>query len=327
MKILVTGATGFFGKYIINELTEHNYNIIAFGRNEEIGKNLEKENKKVVFFKGDFTDKEKLNEAAKNVSGIVHAGGLSTVWGKWQDFYNINVKGTENILNICRENNIRKLVFISSPSIYAGPEDQLNIKEEEAPDENNLNFYIKSKIEAERRIKEYSDVPSVILRPRGLFGIGDTSVIPRLLRLNGTTGIPVFGDGRQYVDVTCVENAALAVRLALERPNAAGQVYNITNDEPMMFKDILGLFFKETGIKGKFVKRNYFSALFFTNLIEKFYLLTGTDKEPPFTKYTLYLMKYSQTLCIEKAKKELEYKPKITVSEGVKKYVEYNKRN
>lgn len=326
MKILVTGATGFLGKYIINELTEHGYDVVAFGRNEEIGKNLEK-NKKVIFFKGDFTDNEKLSEAIKNVSGIIHAGGLSTVWGKWQDFYNANVKSTENILKLCREYSIKKLVFISSPSIYAGDKNQLNVKEEDAPNENNLNFYIKSKIEAEKKIREYNDIPSVILRPRGLFGIGDTSVIPRLLHLNETRGIPVFGKGEQYIDVTCVENVALAVRLALENENAIGQVYNITNDEPMMFKDVLELFFRKTGIKGKYVKRNYFLAKFLVSIIEKIYLIAGIDKEPPFTKYTLYLMRYSQTLCIEKAKKELGYKPKMTVVEGVKKYVEHNRRN
>ena len=357
MKVLVTGATGFLGKYIIDELVENNYKVVAFGRNEKVGKSLENEN--VRFFKGDFTEKEdiiKIMNSQKSpeskinadlnhenqtksdlkvsrkyhteeISAVIHAGGLSTVWGKWQDFYNSNVKGTENILEICRIYKIKKLIFISSPSIYAEPKDQVNVREEEAPEENNLNFYIKSKIMAEKKIKEYADIPSVIIRPRGLFGVGDTSVIPRLLKLNRTKGIPLFNDGKQMVAVTCVENAAFAIRLALESENSSGQIYNITNNEPMAFKNILELFFKEFGEKPHFIRKNYNTVKFFVNVIEKIYHLFGITKEPPITMYTLYLMRYSQTLNIEKAEKELNYKPKLTIAEGVKKYVENNRKN
>lgn len=353
MKVLVTGATGFLGKYIIDELVENNYKVVAFGRNEKIGKSLENEN--VRFFKGDFTKKEDIikvmnSQKSQNpdlnsesqtksdsedsvkfdmeeISAVIHAGGLSTVWGKWQDFYIANVKGTENILEICRTYKIKKLIFISSPSIYAGPKDQMSVREDEAPEENNLNFYIKSKIMAEKKVKEYADISSVIIRPRGLFGIGDTSVIPRLLKLNKTKGIPLFNDGKQMVDVTYVENAAFAIRLALESENSSGQIYNITNNEPMTFKNILELFFKEFGEKPHFIGKNYNTVKFFVNIIEKIYHLFGITKEPPITMYTLYLMRYSQTLNIKKAEKELNYKPKMTIAEGVKKYVEHNRKN
>lgn len=355
MKVLVTGATGFLGKYIIDELMENGYEIIAMGRNEEIGKSLEKGRKNVKFFKGDFTNKNDIikimeneqsdknnitkirNEAKENgncnksgtekISAIIHAGGLSTVWGKWEDFYSANVKGTENILNVCRIYKIEKLIFVSSPSIYAGAKEQLNVREEEAPEENNLNFYIKSKIMAEKKIREYTDVPCTIIRPRGLFGIGDTSIIPRLLNLNKTRGIPLFNDGKQFVDITCVENVAFAIRLALESDKSSGQVYNITNDEPVMFKNILESFFREMGEKPKFIQKNYIIVKFFVNIMEKIYRLFKIDKEPPITMYTLYLMRYSQTLCIDKAKRELNYKPKMTLAEGVEKYVRYNRKN
>ena len=118
------------------------------------------------------------------------------------------------------------MVYISSPSIYAAARDQLAIKEEAAPQENELNFYIKSKLMAERIVRSYSQVSSVILRPRGLFGIGDTSIFPRILRLSQKIGIPLIKNGQQMMDMTCVENVALAVRLALEIPEAQGQVYN-----------------------------------------------------------------------------------------------------
>lgn len=323
MKVLITGATGFLGKYIVEELLENNYEVIAFGRNEKAGEKLQKIG--AVFLKGDLTNKGDLYSASAGVDAVVHAGALSSVWGKWQDFYETNVLGTENVLEVCCERNIKKLVFISSPSIYASAKDQLNICEDEAPEKNELNFYIKSKIMAERKVKEYSEISSVILRPRGLFGVGDTSIIPRLLHLNKTIGIPLFSEGKQKVDITCVENVALAVRLSLEKENTSGKVYNITNDEPMEFRDIIEMFFKEIGDKPKFIKLNYSFIKILVCCIEKIYKNFNLSKEPPLTEYSLYLLKYSQTLSIEKAKRELEYKTKMTALEGVKKYAKSNR--
>lgn len=325
MKILLTGATGFLGKYVIEELEENNYEIIAFARNEKIGKKLEEKYKNTKFYKGDFTNLEDLEKINENIDMLIHAGALSTVWGKWENFYKTNVIGTENILKFCRTKKIKKLIYISSPSIYASNKNQILVKEEEAPKENKLNFYIKSKILAEKKIKEYSDIPSVILRPRGLFGIGDTSIIPRLLELNKKRGIPLFESGQHQVDITCVENVALAIRLALEKEKAIGKTYNITNDEPQRFKDILDLFFREMGIKGKYKNLNYNLIKIFVIILEKIYKTFRIYKEPILTKYTLYLLRYSQTLSVEKAKNDLDYKPKLSIREGIKKYVEHQR--
>ena len=113
----------------------------------------------------------------------------------------------------------------------------------------------------------------------------------------------------------------------MENENALGKIYNITNDEPMKFKEILDLFFAEMGIKGKYVNFNYSFTKGIVTILEKVYSFFKIRKEPPLTLYTLYLLRYSQTLSVEKAKKELGYKPKMTVREGVKKYVEYNRKS
>ena len=323
MKVLLTGATGFLGKYVIEELKNNSYQVVAFGRNEKVGKTLIDKN--VEFYKGDLNNIDDLFKAAKNCLAVIHAAALSTVWGKWEDFYNVNVLGTKNVVQVCEEKKL-KLVFVSSPSIYAGAKDQLDVKEDEAPKENSLNYYIKSKIMAENIIKN-SKLNYMIIRPRGLFGIGDTSIIPRLLDLNKKMGIPLFADGKQKVDVTCVENVAYALRLALENEKYSRQIYNITNDEPIEFKEILTLFFNELGTEGKYLKWNYRLILILVSILEKVYKLFGIEKEPPLTKYTLYLMRYSQTLNIDKAKKELGYYPQISVLEGVKKYVKHIRKN
>ena len=253
---------------------------------------------------------------------VIHAGALSTVWGPWEDFYQTNVLGTKYVLEACREANIERLVYVSSPSIYAAPRDQLGIKESDAPQENRLNNYIRSKLASEKLFKDYPDVSSVILRPRGLFGIGDTSILPRVLNLSQKIGIPLIGDGRQLMDMTCVENVALAIRLALETPQAAGEVYNITNGEPRVFRDLIEETLRGLGypIRYRKIPAPLVSAI--SSSLEFIYKNLKLKGEPALTRYTYYLLRYSQTLDISKAERDLGYRPKITISEGIEQYVQ-----
>lgn len=319
-KVLVTGATGFLGKYVVEELVEHGYQVRAFGRNRAIGQSLV--NASVTFIQGDLTNQEDLTKACQEMDMVVHAGALSTVWGPWEDFYQTNVLGTKYILETCREAKIERLVYVSSPSIYAAPRDQLDIKESDAPQENRLNNYIRSKLASEKLFKDYPDVSSVILRPRGLFGIGDTSILPRVLNLSQKIGIPLIGDGRQLMDMTCVENVALAIRLALETPQAAGEVYNITNGEPRVFRDLIEETLRGLGypIRYRKIPAPLVSAI--SSILEFIYKNLKLKGEPALTRYTYYLLRYSQTLDISKAERDLGYRPKITISEGIEQYVQ-----
>nr|WP_209550806.1 NAD-dependent epimerase/dehydratase family protein [Streptococcus panodentis] len=325
MKVLVTGATGFLGKYVIEELVEQGYEVRAFGRNQKAGQALQ--GPSVEFFAGDFSQEEDIFAACEGVDAVVHAGALSTIWGPWEQFYRANVLGTKRVLEACRHFGIKRLVYISSPSIYAAARDQLDIKETDAPKENELNFYIKSKLQAERVISQYPQVPSVILRPRGLFGIGDTSIFPRVLRLSQQFAIPLIKNGQQLMDMTCVENAALAVRLALEMPQAHGQVYNITNGEPHSFKDLLDQALEGLQVRKRYVKLPAGLLAFLAQSFESIYRFFRIKKEPPLTLYTYYLMRYSQTLDISAAVRDLGYRPRLTISEGIAKYVQNYRNN
>ena len=324
-KVLVTGATGFLGKYLIEELLNNDYEVVAQGRKENVLSDIkEKYNVKILKCSLD-----EIKNVELKVDYVIHAAALSTVWGKWEDFYNSNVVGTENVIDFCKKNNVKRLVYVSSPSIYSAKYDRLNIKEDDFDKNNQLNFYIKSKILAENLINSIEDdkLEKVIIRPRGLFGIGDTSIIPRLINANRKIGIPLFNDGKNIVDITCVENVALALRLAIESENAVGRTYNITNGEPREFKNILEELFEQINEPPKYLKINLNLMYGVSSIIEFIYKLFHIYKEPMITKYNICTLGYSQTLNIEKAKKDLKYVPKMTLSEGIKKYAEDYKRN
>lgn len=323
-RVLVTGATGFLGKYLVEELINNGYEVVAQGRKENILNNL-KEQYKVNILKCSLNEIKNID---MNIDCVIHAAALSTVWGKWQDFYDSNVLGTENVIKFCLKNNVRRLIYVSSPSVYSAKFDRFNIKEEDFDKNNKLNFYIKSKILAEDLINKIDNqkLETVIIRPRGLFGIGDTSLVPRLINANSKIGIPLFNDGKNVVDITCVENVAYSLRLAMEKEEANGNIYNITNGDPTEFKNILDKLFTELGERANYRKMNINLMYFIASVIELFYKLFRIYKEPMITKYTIATLGYSQSLNIEKAKKDLDYNPKITLEEGIKKYAEHERK-
>ena len=122
------------------------------------------------------------------------------------------------------------------------------------------------------------------------------------------------------MDITCVENAALALRLAIESEAAAGQVYNITNGEPREFRAILEELFRALGEKPRYLRLPLGFLYGVACLAERVYRLFRLNGEPPFTRYTICTLGYSQTLNIEKAERELGYRPIISLSAGIRKY-------
>lgn len=319
-KVLVTGATGFLGKYLVRQLLEQGYKVYALGRNKEAGAELEEEG--AIFCEGDFTDKYACARFFKGMDYVIHAGALSTVWGKWEDFQNTNVIGTRNVCALCRKFGIKRMVYISSPSIYSGKKDRYKIKEKDYNPKNQLNYYIRSKILAEKIIRKYheNDLYTVTIRPRGLIGVGDTSLIPRILKANDKIGIPLFNEGKNFVDVTCVENVAHACLLALEAKDISGEVFNITNGEPMQFKEILLMFLDSIHKKPHYLKLPFHLVYGIASLLEAVYRRFGLKGEPALTKYTVCTLAFSQTLDISKAKIKLGYRPIISLEEGIKNY-------
>ena len=318
--VLITGATGFLGTYLIQEFLPH-YRVRALGRNR--GKAREIEALGAEFCCGDLRDPDSCGAYFQQVDHVVHAGALSTVWGPWKDFYETNVAGTEHVARLCRQHRVKRLIFLSSPSIYSQRRDRLDIREEDVDPDNRLNDYIRSKIAAEQVLRAFPDLYSVILRPRGLIGRGDSSLVPRILEANQTIGIPLFNGGKNLVDITCVENVAYAARLAVETEGIQGEVFNITNAEPMEFKAILELLLEGCGITPKYLQLPLPLMYLAAGAIECVYKGLQLKREPRITRYTICTLGYSQTLNMEKAREKLGYTPRLSLRQGIMNYVQH----
>ena len=323
-KVLVTGAYGLLGSHTVRELIENGYYVRAFGRDSKklaaLADEFNSEN--IDIFTGDFCNAEDIEKACEGMDYVVHCGALLKGWGRRSEYIRTNVEGTRNVLDACAKNGIKRLVHTSSPSAH-GLKNNLNIKEEDQNENNRLNYYIESKLIAERLVRGQDKVPYAIIRPRGITGIGDKNMLPVLIKVNRQIGIPLFQKGKVLVDLVCAENAALALRLCMEKDEALGQAYNITNGEPKLVTELAEEMFAALRTKAKFIRLPFMPVYAAAGMLEAVWkLLKIYDKAPPVTRITVCTLGRSQIFSIEKAKRELGYEPKVSLSEMIKEYAD-----
>ena len=324
MRVLVTGATGCLGIHLTKELVRQNYSVTALGRNRELGKLLTG----AQFVVEDIRNREKMRGLCQGQEIVFHCAALSSLWGKYQDFYDINVLGSKNIFEACIEQSVKRVVYVSSPSIYYQFKDELNIPESTTAGKKFVNHYISTKILAEEEADQAfaNGLDVVTIRPRGIFGPYDRSILPRLLERGKKGYLPLIDKGDAVIDVTYVENVVEALICAAKSSKeCSGKKYNITNGEPLEIKKLLELLFHSLGKDISFISFPYSVGYVLGGLMESLYSVFPFAKEPPFTRYAFGLLGNSQTLDISLARKELGYTPKISIEEGLKRFAVWYK--
>ena len=314
-RVLVTGASGFLGGYVVPELQRHGYEVFAAGRTTAALARVADGEHRVP---GDLAS---LRTRTLAVDAVIHCAALSTPWGPWKDFREANIEGTGHVVDFARRNGVRRIVHVSSPSVYAAARDRIAIREPDVDRSNRLNGYIRSKIAAEDLLLEALDAATipelVIVRPRGLIGVGDPSLVPRLLGVHARIGVPLFDGGDNLIDVTAVENVASALRLAVTGGDGAGGVYNISNDDPRRFRELLTTLLELMGESPRFRRMSRRSAWAVASALEGMCAVLPGRPEPPLTRYTLSTIAYSQTLDITRAKDELGYRPEVSLDDAL----------
>lgn len=322
--VLVTGAYGLLGSHAVRELIENGYHVRAFGRDPDRLQKLaaEYENDQIDIFCGDFCNAAEIDDACEGMDYVVHCGALLKGWGRRSEYIRTNVEGTRNVLEACARHGVKRLVHTSSPSAHA-LKNNLCIKEEDQNENNRLNYYIESKLLAEKLVRGQDKVPYSMIRPRGITGIGDRNMLPVLINVNRQMGIPLFQKGKVLVDLVCAENAALALRLCMEKEEALGQAYNITNGEPKLVTDLAEEMFRALGTKAKYIRLPFMPVYAAAGMLEAVWkLLRIYDKAPPVTRINVCTLGRSQIFSIEKARRELGYEPRVSLSEMIREYAE-----
>ena len=299
MKILVTGATGFVGGALVRALHQMGYEVLASGRSQDLAD--------VPFKFADLRDPGQARALCQGCDIVVHSAALSTPWGRPADFLQNNVVATHNLVQA--SHGVKRFIYLSSAGVYFRGDHGLNLKEDALLPTGGQHPYVHSKRLAEEVVRQ-SDIPFLIIRPRAVYGPGDTAIFPRLLKLLDKGRLPVIAERLPvWASLTHVDNLVQALTLSLEgRPGT----YNISDGPPVDLWELIGWIARHLGLPTPRHRLPYPIAHCLAAALELAY-----PGEPPLTRYTLSLLAKSQTLDITKAARELGYRPLFGSWEGV----------
>lgn len=304
MKILITGASGFVGSSFMNAY-ENEHEIYGIGRRV-----LNKKN----YYSFDLTQPI---DWEINPDVVIHCAAKSSPWGSYDEFYEQNVVSTQNIINFCKKRGVKKLIYISSSSVFYKNQDQFDINNTTPIGPDFVNDYAKTKYMGELLVKEQFE-NYVILRPRAVYGQGDTVLFPRILKAARKGKLPQIIGKEVIGDLVYIDNLTYYMLQACIG-NIQGE-YNLTDGNPVEIYSFLKTILNKLHIDVQFKPLSINKAMFVAGLIEKIYRLLPIKSEPPITKFGVGVFSYSKTFNVENTQKELGLPP-FTTEQGIERFI------
>lgn len=313
MKILVTGASGFIGGRFARFALEQGLTVRVNGRRPEAVQHLIKRG--AEFVQGDLSDADLVHKLCRDVEMVVHCAGAVGTWGTYQHFHQANVVVTQNVIEACLGQKVRRLVHLSSPSVYFDGKSHVGLREEQVP-KTFVDHYGATKYLAELKVMEAQEfgLEVIALRPRFVTGAGDTSIFPRLIEMHRKGKLMVIGDGLNKVDFTSVQNLndALFSSLLAAGP-ALGKVYNISNGAPLPLWDVVNFVLRQFNLPPVSKHMPYPLAYTAATLNETVCKLLPGRPQPALFRLGVAVMARDFSLDISRARQYLDYEPQVPI--------------
>lgn len=265
MRALVTGATGFIGSHLVEELLRRGVSVKCLVRRTSRVQFLERLGVELV--EGDYGDPDSLAAAVAGADHVYHLAAALTATD-WETYRRANVEATRNLLAACRAHNpsLRRFVFVSSISA-AGPSEKGRARTEDEPCAP-VSDYGRSKLLAEEAVGEYGRwFPAVTIRPPNVIGPRQRE-LGEAIRLIRRRIVPVIGTGEPQTSLCYVGDVVEALILAAEHPRAVGRTYFLADPRPYAWREINQAVIKALGIRGPVLKVPYSMQLLVAALSE-----------------------------------------------------------
>lgn len=329
MKVLVTGASGFLGSHIVDACIEKGFTVRVIVRPTSDCCYLDTLGNQIEQLKGDFNDRDFINQALTDIDTVLHSAARVTDVGHWNLFYKANIEITEQLLTCAQLKKVKRFVFVSSPSVVAELRDQINIDERYPYPSRFLNYYCETKAIAEQSVLNANTESFITcaIRPRGIWGPRDVAgPFAKFLKKMKLGRLKNLSNGRQIQSSVCyVKNAADACVKAAISPNVAGKAYFITDAKPIdiwPFTDRLADLFNIPRVKGSLPNGLIKAVVPLVELIWRIPYLKN-HIAPPVSHYVVGLVTYSATYDISRAKRDLNYTPIVSLDEGIQQFKDW----
>ncbi|OPY61760.1 MAG: putative oxidoreductase YcjS [Pelotomaculum sp. PtaU1.Bin065] len=314
--VLITGASGFLGGYLVKACLDRGFRVKVLVRpTSKVGhlKGLD-----IEMLYGDLKDDSSLGEVLKGVDTVVHAA--TAMSGAWQEYSESTVKGTKRLFSAALAAGVKKFIYISSIAVY-----DLNsclskkeIDEDTSYAVGEVSFYDKSKIETEKLLRESfrPEMSTVIVRPGPVYGPRDKLFPSRMGLPLGASKIIVIGNGKGNLPLVYAGNLADAVSRIVEKPLDGLRFYNVLDDDKISRRTYLGKI-KSSVLPGlRVIYLPYPLALVLSSVSGM--LLKLIKKQSPLKKSFLMLCSRELSYSTRKIKEDIGWKPSISSDESLR---------
>jgi len=306
MTAFVTGGSGFLGKYLITELIKEGYKVKALARSPQSAEIVKTLGAAVV--DGDVSSPKALLEGCTGVETVFHLAGKTTIEGKWEDFERDTVVGTRNTVEAAEKAGVKKFIYCSSESAVIGEKQLINIDEAFPYPEKPEGPYSKSKMMAEKLViaANKATFQTIAVRPRLIWGKGDAVIGPVFAELI-KNGKFTWVDGGDYLTSTTYVGNAVEGLICAAKNGKGGEIYHITDGKPQRFRDFITIY---TAKFGADPSKSSSVPYWLVSTVAVWFKMVP--------KYAPKLMCQEVTVNDSKARREIGYKGKVSLEEGLK---------
>jgi len=323
MKVLVTGASGFVGSHVAEQLSQAGHDVRALVRKTSNVSFL-KALPRVELVYGAIEDAERVADAVEAVDAIVHAAGIVKARDK-DEFHRTNVEGTRNVVEAARKRapRLKRLVHVSSLEAVGPSDDGQPVPPHQ---EKPITAYGRSKLDAERVVRAAKDeMPVVILRPTGVYGPRDVEIFA-LFKSVARGVLPIHGDGTAPLTLTYATDCARACVCAIDADVPSGNAYFITDGKVYALKEALEEVERAVGKRALMrasVPYSVFKAVALG--VETYGRLA--KKPVMLTREKINMLQQRWVCTSEHAQKDLGWTPEVMWPEGTRRAVAWYREN
>lgn len=320
---LVTGARGQLGSHIAEQLRAAGQPVRALVRPggdtaflRDIG---------VELVDGDLADPDAVRRAVAGAGVVYHCAARVSDWGAWSAFEREAVTSTRNVVEACRSADVRRLLHVSSISVYGHPKlaPGQSITEDTPLGQGfwMWDYYPRAKLLAEEIAREFPRV--TVVRPSWIYGPRDRITIPRVVPALLERRVPIIGRGDNLLNIIYAADVAAGAILAANHTNAVGQTYNLCSEGEVTQRDLLNALTDSLSLPRVTKRVPYGLAIRFAFVKEAIARLLRRSKPPTITRRAIYLVGRSTQFSIAKARRELGWEPRTGIRDGVRRTLEW----